>query len=170
MRTAAVAFILSIVCGTALTPLIRRLAHRKGLLDHALSSRKIHGQPVPRLGGIAIVLAFYTPLVGLLLFRSGVGQMFLAERNHVIGLFVGGTLIALLGVYDDLRGAGAGRKFLVQFSVAGLMYALGYRIDALANPFCEALQLGWASLPFPLVWIVPVVNSPTLIHGLPRLP
>ena len=169
MRTAAVAFILSIVCGTILTPLVRRLAHRKGLLDHALSSRKIHGQPVPRLGGIAIVLAFYTPLAGLLLFRSGVGEMFLAERNHVIGLFVGGTLIALLGVYDDLRGAGAGRKFLVQFAVAGLMYALGYRIDALANPFGEALQLGWASLPFTLFWIVGVVNALNLIDGLDGL-
>jgi UDP-GlcNAc:undecaprenyl-phosphate/decaprenyl-phosphate GlcNAc-1-phosphate transferase len=169
MRTAAVAFILSIVCGTILTPLVRRLARRKGLLDHALSSRKIHGQPVPRLGGIAIVLAFYTPLVGLLLFQSGVGQMFLAERNHVIGLFVGGFLIALLGIYDDLRGAGAGRKFLVQFSVAGLMYALGYRIDALANPFGEALQLGWASLPFTLFWIVGVINALNLIDGLDGL-
>jgi UDP-GlcNAc:undecaprenyl-phosphate GlcNAc-1-phosphate transferase len=169
MRTAAVAFILSIVCGTILTPLVRRLAYRLGLLDHALSTRKIHGRPVPRLGGIAIVIAFYTPLVGLLLFRSGVGDMFLAERNQVIGIFLGGILIALLGVYDDLRGAGAGRKFLVQFSVAGLMYALGFRIDILANPFGEALHLGWASLPFTLFWIVGVINAMNLIDGLDGL-
>jgi len=38
MRSAAVAFILSIVCGTILTPLVRRLAHHMGALDHALSS------------------------------------------------------------------------------------------------------------------------------------
>jgi UDP-GlcNAc:undecaprenyl-phosphate GlcNAc-1-phosphate transferase len=169
MRTAAVAFILSIVCATILTPLVRRLAHRIGALDHALSSRKIHGRPVPRLGGIAIVLAFYTPLVGLLLFQTGVGQMFLAERNHVIGLFAGGVMIALLGIYDDLRGAGAGRKFLVQFSVAGLMYALGYRIDALANPFGESILLGWVSLPFTLFWIVGVINALNLIDGLDGL-
>jgi UDP-GlcNAc:undecaprenyl-phosphate GlcNAc-1-phosphate transferase len=169
MRTAAVAFILSMLCGTILTPLMRRLAYRFGLLDHALSSRKIHGRPVPRLGGIAIVIAFYTPLVGLLLFRSGVGQMFLAERNHVIGLFVGGLAIALLGVYDDLRGAGAGKKFLVQFSVAGLMYALGFRIDILANPFGEALHLGWFSLPFTMFWVVGVINALNLIDGLDGL-
>src|SRR5881296_1330802 len=125
MRTAAVAFILSTLCGTLLTPLVRTLAYRKGALDHALSSRKIHGRPIPRLGGVAIVLAFYTPIVGLLLFHSGVSEMFLAEREKVVGLFVGGAAIALLGIYDDLRGAGAGRKFLVQFAVAGLMYALG---------------------------------------------
>src|SRR5262249_9145210 len=126
MRTAAVAFILSMLCGTILTPIVRQVAHRKGALDHALSSRKIHRRPVPRLGGIAIVLAFYAPLLSLMLFQTGVGMLFLAERQHVVGLFVGGVAIALLGVYDDLRGAGAGRKFLVQFAVAGLMYYLGF--------------------------------------------
>ena len=169
MRSAAVAFILSIVCGTILTPLVRRLAHRIGALDHALSSRKIHGRPIPRLGGVAIVLAFYAPLVGLLLFHAGVSEMFLAEREKVVGLFVGGLAIALLGVYDDLRGAGAGRKFTVQFAVAGFMYALGYRIDAVANPFGPELHLGLASLPFTLFWIVGVINALNLIDGLDGL-
>src|SRR3954470_4013024 len=118
MRTAAVAFILSMLCGTVLTPLVRALAHRIGALDHALSSRKIHGRPIPRIGGVAIVLAFYAPLVGLVLLHTGVSEMFLAERNHVVGLFVGGVAVALLGLYDDFRGAGAGRKFAVQFAVA----------------------------------------------------
>jgi UDP-GlcNAc:undecaprenyl-phosphate GlcNAc-1-phosphate transferase len=169
MRSAAVAFIISIVTGTILTPLVRRFAHQIGALDHALSSRKIHGRPIPRLGGVAIVLAFYAPLTGLLFFHAGVNEMFLAERDHVIGLFLGGVLIALLGVYDDLRGAGAGRKFLVQFLVAGLMYALGYRIDVLANPFGTELQLGWVSLPFTLLWIVGVINAMNLIDGLDGL-
>ena len=169
MRTAAVAFILSIVCGTILTPLVRRFAHRIGALDHAWSSRKIHSRPIPRLGGVAIVVAFYAPLVGLLLFHSEVGRMFVAERNHVIGFFAGGVAIALLGVYDDLRGAGARRKFLVQFAVAGLMYWLGYRVEALANPFGSELQLGWASLPFTLFWIVGVINALNLIDGLDGL-
>jgi UDP-GlcNAc:undecaprenyl-phosphate GlcNAc-1-phosphate transferase len=169
MRTAAVAFIIAIICGTILTPIVRRLAHQFGALDHALSSRKIHGRPVPRLGGIAIVVAFYAPLVGLLIWHSEVGKMFVAERSHVVGLFVGGFIIALLGVYDDLRGAMAKQKFLVQFSIAGLMYALGYRIEALANPFGTELYLGWASLPFTLFWIVGVINAMNLIDGLDGL-
>ena len=169
MRTAAVAFILSMLCGTILTPLVRRLAYRFGALDHALSSRKIHGRPIPRLGGIAIVIAFYVPLVGLILFHTEVGRMFLAERRYVIGLFVGGTCIALLGLYDDLRGSGAGRKFLVQFAVAGFLYWLGFRMEALANPLGEPIVLGWASLPFTLLWIVGVVNALNLIDGLDGL-
>ncbi len=169
MRTAAAAFIISMLCGTLLTPLVRRLAHRFGALDHARSSRKIHGHPVPRIGGIAIVVAFYVPMVGLLLFHSGVGQMFLSERDHVIGLFAGGLVIALLGLFDDLRGANAGKKFLVQFAVAGLLYYLGFRMDFLANPFGEPIELGWLSLPFTLVWIVGIINAMNLIDGLDGL-
>jgi len=169
MRTAAVAFILSLLCGAILTPLVRRLAHRFGVLDHARSSRKIHGKPIPRLGGIAIVIAFYVPLVGLLIFQSGVGQLFLAEREHVIGLFAGGAAIAALGLYDDLRGANAWKKFLVQFLVAGLLFKLGFRIDALGNPFGETLSLGWLSAPFTIFWIVGVINALNLIDGLDGL-
>src|SRR6516225_9579870 len=135
MRTAAVAFVLSMFCGTLLTPVVRRLAHRFGALDHARSSRKIHGHPIPRLGGIAIVLAFYAPMVALMLFHGGVGTLFLADREHVIGLFGGGLAIALLGLYDDLRGANAWKKFFVQFVVAGALFKLGFRFDLLANPF-----------------------------------
>ena len=169
MRTAVVAFILSMLCGTILTPIVRRLAHRFGLLDHALSPRKIHGRPVPRLGGIAIVIAFYAPLLGLFFLHSGVGDMFVADRSHAIGLFVGGLAIASLGLYDDLRGAGAIRKFVVQFAVAGFLYKLGFRIEALANPFGDPIALGWISLPFTLLWMVGVVNALNLIDGLDGL-
>ncbi len=169
MRTAAVAFILSMLLGTFLTPLVRRLAYRLGALDHARSSRKIHGRPIPRLGGIAIVLAFYAPLAGLLLFHSEVGNMFVAERQHVIGLFVGGLSISLLGLYDDLRGANAWKKFLVQFAVAGLLYFLGFRFQILANPFGDPINVGWLSLPLTLLWIVGVINAMNLIDGLDGL-
>jgi len=169
MKTAAVAFVLSLLCGTILTPLVRRLAHRYGALDHAHSSRKIHGKPIPRLGGIAIVAAFYAPLVGLLLFQTEVGHLFVAERRHVIGLFVGGLAIALLGLYDDLRGANALKKFAIQFAVAGFLYALDFRIEAIANPFGEPVALGWVSLPFTVLWIVGVINAMNLIDGLDGL-
>ncbi len=169
MRTAAVAFIFSMLCGTFLTPLVRRLAHHFGVLDHARSSRKIHGQPIPRLGGIAIVVSFFAPLIGLLLFHSEVGTLFLAERDHVIGLFVGGIAIALLGLYDDLRGANATKKFLVQFGVAALLYRLGFRFDVIANPFGEPITLGWLSLPVTLLWIAGVINAMNLIDGLDGL-
>ena len=169
MRSAAVAFFLSVLCAAVLTPLVRRLAHRFGALDHALSARKIHGQAVPRLGGVAIVVAFYVPLLGLLFAQSGVGEFLKHEANFALGLFLGGIMIAGLGVYDDLRGAGAGKKFFVQFAVAGMMYFLGFRVDAIANPFGSAIALGWLALPFTLFWVVGVINAMNLIDGLDGL-
>ncbi len=169
MRATAVAFLLSLVAAVVLTPLARRLAHRIGAIDHALSSRKVHSQPIPRLGGVAIVGAFYVPLVALLLVDSGMSRLFFAHPRQAMGLLLGGLAIAALGVYDDMKGAGARLKFTVQFTVAGLVYALGYRIDVVASPFGHPIALGWLGLPFTLLFIVGVINAMNLIDGLDGL-
>jgi UDP-GlcNAc:undecaprenyl-phosphate GlcNAc-1-phosphate transferase len=169
MTTIAVAFVLSLACSAGFTPLTIRLAHRLNAIDHALSSRKIHGRPVPRLGGLAIAAAFFVPITGLALVDSGVGRLFYGDGLRPLGLYVGGAIIALLGVYDDLKGAGARLKFSVQFAVGALVYFLGFRIDALANPFGPALQLGWLGLPFTMIWIAGVINAINLIDGLDGL-
>ncbi len=169
MTTVAIAFLLSLACSAVFTPLVIKLAHRLNAVDHALSSRKIHKAPIPRLGGIAIAAAFFVPITGLLLVNSGVGHLFYSDGLRPLGLYVGGALIALLGIYDDLEGAGAKLKFSVQFAVAALVYFLGYRIDALANPFGPSIQLGWLGLPFTMFWIAGVINAINLIDGLDGL-
>ncbi len=82
---------------------------------------------------------------------------------------MGGIVIAALGIFDDLKGAGAKKKFLVQFAVAAGMYAAGFRIDLIANPFGASIQLGWLGLPFTMLWIAGVVNAMNLIDGLDGL-
>jgi UDP-GlcNAc:undecaprenyl-phosphate GlcNAc-1-phosphate transferase len=168
MPTAA-AFILALVTAALLTPIIRRVAHQVGALDYAHCSRKVHGLPVPRLGGMAIVLAFYATLIALLFIDTSVAQLFRADPRHAAGIFVGGTAIAALGIYDDLWGTGARSMFAVQFAVAGLVYALGYRIDEISNPFGDTIHLGWFGLPLTLLWIAGVVNAINLLDGLDGL-
>lgn len=169
MRTASVAFLASAATGAVLTPAVRELAHRFGALDHALTSRKVHGKPIPRLGGIAIVLAFFAPLVALLFVQSGAGRILYASPHKAFGLFAGGLAIAALGVWDDLKGANAKTKFLVQFAVAGAMYAIGFRIDHIANPYGAPIELGLLGLPFTMLWIAGVINALNLIDGLDGL-
>ena len=169
MTTVAVAFICAVLVSALLTPAIRAAARRYGFLDHALSSRKAHGKPIPRLGGVAIVAGFFAPLLGLLVVDSGVGRLFTASRTHVVGLFVGGAAIAALGLFDDLKGSGAKLKFAVQFGVAGLVYALGFRVETLAVPLLGVVELGWLGLPLTLLWVVGVVNALNLIDGLDGL-
>jgi UDP-GlcNAc:undecaprenyl-phosphate/decaprenyl-phosphate GlcNAc-1-phosphate transferase len=169
MVTDTVAFLLSLMVGAVLTLLVRNRAVRWGWYDQSKSSRKIHVRPVPRLGGVAIVLAFYAPLTALLVVDSGVGRTFLANRDLVFALFIGGAAIAGLGLYDDLRGAGARLKFSVQSSVALGLWIAGLRIETITWPFGPALHLGALSLPFTLLWIVGIVNAVNLIDGLDGL-
>jgi UDP-GlcNAc:undecaprenyl-phosphate/decaprenyl-phosphate GlcNAc-1-phosphate transferase len=169
MRIAIITFVASLAAGALLTPLVRRFAYRIGAVDHALSSRKVHTTPLPRLGGIAIVGAFFVPLIALVLVDSAVGSLFLAHRDEVIGLFVGGAIIAALGICDDLKGTGAKLKFAVQFAVAAFAYKMGYRIDAIANPFGAPIQLGLFGLPFTMLWVAGVINAINLIDGLDGL-
>jgi UDP-GlcNAc:undecaprenyl-phosphate GlcNAc-1-phosphate transferase len=169
MRTAAAAFMAATLVGAVLTPIVRLLAHRFGAFDHAFTSRKLHGKPIPRLGGIAIVAAFHAPLLALAFVDSDVGRRFYADAQRALALIAGGLAIAALGVWDDLRGADAKTKFTVQFAVAGTMYALGFRVDQIANPWGEAVQLGWLGLPFTMLWIAGVVNAMNLIDGLDGL-
>jgi UDP-GlcNAc:undecaprenyl-phosphate GlcNAc-1-phosphate transferase len=169
MITYAIALLVSLMVGAALTPLVRNQAIHFGWYDQSKSTRKVHVRPVPRLGGIAIVVGFYAPLTALLIVDSGVGRQFLANRDLVLALFLGGSAITLLGLYDDFRGCGAGLKFTVQFAVALSLWLVGLRIESITWPFGAPIQLGLASLPFTLLWIVGVVNAVNLIDGLDGL-
>jgi UDP-GlcNAc:undecaprenyl-phosphate GlcNAc-1-phosphate transferase len=169
MRTAAVAFVLACLVSVLLTPLMRRFALARGLFDDQVLARKIHGRPIPRLGGVAIAAGFYVPMLALLLPASSVGRIFYAKMPEAVAFLLGGVAICGLGLFDDLRGAGAGKKFLIQFAVAGALFAAGNRIESLSLPFVGSLALGSLSLPFTLLWVVGVINALNLIDGLDGL-
>jgi UDP-GlcNAc:undecaprenyl-phosphate GlcNAc-1-phosphate transferase len=164
-----VTFLLSLMVGAALTLVVRHFAHRLGWVDRIASSRKIHAKPIPRLGGIAVVAGFFTPLAALFLVESSVGTVFKSETSLIWALFAGGAVIAVLGLYDDIKGAGAPLKFGVQICVAYVLYRFGFRIELLANPFGANFSLGFLSLPLTLIWIVGVINAMNLIDGLDGL-
>ena len=168
MVTVVVVFAVALGCSAILTPLVRNAAVRSNLLDIAASSRKVHAQPIPRLGGIAIAAGFLVPIVGLLIFHPS-GALFSLELKRTAGLLAGGLLIIALGLYDDLRGANARVKFAVQIVAASLTFALGYRIEALALPFVDGIPLGPFAYPFTVFWIVGVINAFNLLDGLDGL-
>jgi UDP-GlcNAc:undecaprenyl-phosphate GlcNAc-1-phosphate transferase len=168
LKTAAISFVASAVTAAVLTPVVRDLAVRRGWLDQ-VGARKVHARPIPRVGGIAIVVAFYVPLVALFFANSAVGQRFWAYPDRALALFAGGLAVAALGVWDDLRGANARLKLTVQFAVAAMAYGLGFRIDVLESPFGGVLELGVLGLPFTMLWIAGVINALNLIDGLDGL-
>ena len=169
MRTAGVAFVLACLVAVVLTPLVRRFALKRRLFDDHVSARKIHGRPIPRLGGLAIAGGFFAPLLALLIEASGVGGQFYASSRRATAFLLGGAAICVLGLFDDIRGSGAGKKFLVQFGIAGALYYAGFKIDLLSLPLIGTVHLGALSLVFTLLWIVGVVNAMNLIDGLDGL-
>ncbi len=174
MLTYLIAFLISLGLSAAAIPTIKSLARRFQLFDRNLSARspsagKTEGANIPRLGGIAIVLGFYAPLIGLLFHNNMVAQRVYEEPHKIWALLAGGLVVFALGLYDDMRGAGARLKLSVQVLVAGAMYAVGFRIDEISVPFAGHLALGSFGLPLTLLWIVGVINAFNLIDGLDGL-
>ncbi len=169
MLTYPAAFLLSMVVALSVTPLLTRLAHARRWYDDPVGGRKIHSRPIPRVGGVAVVTAFFAPLFGLAIYTNRISGLFYADSWMFCALCLGATAIVMLGLYDDLHGATAKLKLSVQVLVAVGMWWSGFRIELLGNPFGEAFELGALSLPFTLVWVVGVVNALNLIDGLDGL-
>lgn len=169
MRTFAVAFFLAMLVSAVTTPLVAWLAHRFGWLDEPSEARKVHTRPVPRLGGVAVVLAFFVPLLGLALWENRVSGLLYEDQRLVLGLFGGALAIVALGVYDDLFGASAKQKLAVQCATTIALWFCGFRIELLGNPLGDAFDLGMLSLPLTMLWMVGIINALNLIDGLDGL-
>ncbi len=76
MLSYLVAFLIALGLSTALIPVVKSVARRYRLFDRNQSSRKIHANAIPRLGGVAIVAAFYAPLAGLLFHANDISHRF----------------------------------------------------------------------------------------------
>ncbi len=159
------AFLISVL----LTPIIRKVCQQRQVLDFPIIPRKIHATPIPRLGGIAIYLAFFLPLFAMLFIDNPSAALFHRHFDVLGSLFVTGTLVFAIGVYDDIRGATVTQKFLVQIMAAIIIYFLGFKIDMIAMPFAGAVKLGILGLPVTILWIVGVTNAINFTDGIDGL-
>lgn len=157
----AAAFIGATLLSALLTPAVRRWATARGLLDDALTLRRRTGKPVPRLGGLAVVVGFAAGFAAA--WAAG------AAMADLLPLLAGGVAIAALGVYDDLRGAGAEKKFLIQFAVAFALFAAGFRAEIVVLPGVGTHDLGVLMLPVTVLWLAGASNAINLIDGLDGL-
>ena len=163
----ALTFAAALVAGLLITPVVRMLAHRLDLLDLPGEHRKVHQFPVPRLGGVAMVIAFG---VGLALATLAAGDLNAGglRPNRAPAILAGVALLLVLGVFDDTRGMRALVKLAVQVAAALLAFGLGLSLDRLHFPW-GVVELGPLALPITVAWIVGVINAVNLIDGLDGL-
>lgn len=160
-------FAAAVLTSLILTPLIAMAAEKYGLYDEPGKSRRIHTRPVPRLGGAAIFASVFLTLLTARV--TGVLTPGTAGDRFLTVILVGGGVMFVLGLVDDLTDLRPSVKLAVQVVVAVLVYTLGTRVEILSlGPQLE-VQLGWLSLPLSVIWVVGVTNAFNLIDGLDGL-
>lgn len=161
------AFAAALATALVLTPAVARLALHRGLVDRP-AGRKIHARPIPRVGGIAIFLAFFVGILTLPLSRL-VEDQALPASGQILGLLAGGTLVFLLGLRDDVRGMNPWAKLFVQGIAASLACLGGIGIHGVQLPGLGEITLGILSVPVTVFWFLLVINALNLIDGLDGL-
>lgn len=160
----------SVLASFVLTRYIRDLATVRGWVAGPGLDRHLHNRPLPRLGGVAIFLAF--------LLSSGIAWLvtwwvprlsFAFSSKSLLTILLPGLLIFLLGLYDDLHPVGPYFKFSVQVLAAIALFAGGLRILDLPVLF-SGHHLSWfIGLPLTILWVLGITNAFNLIDGLDGL-
>ncbi len=140
-----------------MTPWFCKLAYTFGAVDRP-SGRKVHEKETPCLGGPAIFISFLL-----------VVMIFVPLRPDFYGLLLGGLIILLIGVYDDIKGFTPKQKLMGQILAALVFIAFGNQVDFLSSPYDGLLVLGIFSVPVTIFWVVGVTNALNLIDGLDGL-
>ncbi|MBR4881647.1 MAG: undecaprenyl/decaprenyl-phosphate alpha-N-acetylglucosaminyl 1-phosphate transferase [Clostridia bacterium] len=140
------------------TPAVRVLAHKIGAIDIPNDDRRMHKEPVPRLGGLAIYLGFVLTTV---IFSQEI-------TPTLITVWIGGSIIVLLGMLDDILRLKAIIKLFVQIGVACVAVWQGLTIERITVAG-QTVEFGSFAIPITMLWIVGLTNAINLIDGLDGL-
>lgn len=141
----------ALILAVGSTPIARRAALRLGIIDKP-SVRKIHVNPIPLLGGVAIYAAC---IAALLIF----GNRY--RLNELVGILVGASLVSFLGVWDDRRSLSPLLKLAGQFVAASILVLTGVYVGTF--PWI------WLNIAITLVWVVVITNSLNLLDNMDGL-
>jgi UDP-GlcNAc:undecaprenyl-phosphate GlcNAc-1-phosphate transferase len=153
------------------TPQVRKLALKVGVLD-AVGDRRMHTEPKPRIGGIAVYLALVFALFVVIGFALHTTLFHSAnDTQDFFGLLFGGTLIMLVGVWDDIMGMRPRNKFLAQIVVAIVSMVYGFHIPGFEIPGSgKYVNLPpYVDYPITLIWYLGMMNAINFLDGLDGL-
>ena len=157
MQAYIVAFSIALAVAYFLTPQVMNLAIKVGALD-VHDERKVHKGLIPRMGGLAIYIGFVIAVLASM-----------HVSREIMGLLVGGTVILIVGIIDDLQPLPPKVKLLGQIIAAAVLVMFDIRIDWLTNPFGEMLYVDYLAIPLTIIWVVSLTNTVNLIDGLDGL-
>lgn len=148
---------LTFISSLIFVPICKKIAHHVGAIDEP-NERKVHQKPMPRLGGLAIYASFIT---GYMIFGNITTQM--------ISILIGGFIIILTGIMDDIKPMRASTKFLAQTLAALVVVFYGKIYLTEASFLGMYMNFGqWGTL-ISVIVIVGAINAINLIDGLDGL-
>lgn len=146
---------LFVVC---LIPYIKKIAKQIHAVDDHIGGRHIHKHPIPKLGGLAIFFGF---LLGYMIFGT-----YSVTMNAVL---IGGFIILIIGVIDDITELSAKTQFIGQLAAACVIVFYGNILIKDISAFGLYISFSWLSYPLTLLFILGCVNCINLIDGLDGL-
>ncbi len=163
-------FAISLVLSFFLTREVRDRAIARGWVAAPVAERHVHQQALPRLGGVAIYLAFLISTCLAFVGSALLPKLAAGTSIHkLVAILIPATLVFLLGIYDDIHTLGPYSKFAIQAAAGALLFAGGLRILDIPVLF-GSHQFGWAvSLPITILWVIGITNAFNLIDGLDGL-
>jgi UDP-GlcNAc:undecaprenyl-phosphate/decaprenyl-phosphate GlcNAc-1-phosphate transferase len=152
-----IALIVSFFSSIIITPLVKKFALKIGATDQP-NERKVHTSVMPRLGGLAIFLSF---IIGIFLFYP--------NPIDYWPILVGGTIIILTGILDDIFTISAKFKLLGQIIAALVTVLGGIQIEFVTIWQDERIYFEYFAIPITILWIIAITNAINLIDGLDGL-
>ncbi|WP_226655352.1 glycosyltransferase family 4 protein [Pseudalkalibacillus hwajinpoensis] len=152
-----IAFLISISVAVLATPVVKFLSLKFKIADKP-NQRKVHKGLMPSAGGLAIFAG------------TVAGFLYLSPYSpYMTEIVVAGTLIIVLGVFDDRFAVSPKVKLVGQIIAAIIVASSGLQVEFISLPFVGRIEFGFLSFFITVLWIVGVTNSINLIDGLDGL-
>ena len=137
MRAILAIFLVALMVTAISTPRFRRLAVSLGFVDTP-DERKVHMDPIPLLGGMAIILGALLALLVVVMLTYGV------LPRPVVGVLLASGVVAITGLIDDRLGLPAWAKLAGQFCGFIILAYFGIRVQLpIPEPLNYAITFLW---------------------------
>lgn len=134
------AFFIAFFLVDIITPVVRYLAQKIGALDYP-NFRKIHKEPIPVLGGLALYLGFTLAVISTLDYNRA-----------LIGIIFASSIIVIMGIVDDIRNISALIKLFILFLIIFALARIGLVVESVPSVFK-------LNLFFTLFWVAYIISS-----------
>jgi UDP-GlcNAc:undecaprenyl-phosphate GlcNAc-1-phosphate transferase len=162
-----IVFSIALVVTYVSTPLVRRLAARVGAIDIP-NDRKVHSEPTPRMGGLAMYLALLVSTA--VAWAMPAFRELFTNSTELFGVLGGATIVVIVGVLDDMRSMRPETKLAGQLLAAGVLVLGGIQIFYFWVPGVGVLSLSSdLSALITVLWTVLLTNSINFADGLDGL-